>query len=454
MTNKYQRWTAALLTCSLSLGLINCSAETTSSARQYATGSGDPTQLVCNNDDVQKLKRKLELRRMTLKDEISSAESEIKVNDAKITTNTGTIAAATDYLSKINDGFNDPPTDPAQESFVGRKHLLDLIDAADKFPVTAIGKFGLFCLVAALEAITLKAAGKAVTNRLCTSSVTRAAEKAALTEAAKQASMKSVSMLKKFWSKFGKARLVVGGAGVIGLPMKARWDLKGDTLETWIPVYGTLKIGAENLGTEFTAWMKRDEIKAVLKTALDELDAEIKRVQDVVKAKTDENTALVKENTTHAANILKFKTELAKVEAALAKLGGASVCFCEPVLDPTLIVATTDPIVTDTSSTAPVATADMLDAGMPSTDTTTVTADASGASDGSGASSGTTVGSGGSTVVNESDSSAPTADDFVSWSLDELLADIDLSDAALTSSEVLIWDEFDLCDDDGVCAPI
>jgi hypothetical protein len=412
-----QRFTALLLAGSLTANIAGCTVDTTTSATgQYAMATNDASELACNNDDeLAKIKRKLELRKSTLEDLIASAESDIRTNDAEIATNTGTIEAATEFISHVNDGLNYPPTDPTQESFVGRKHLVDAIEDVGKFPASAFGKMGVFVLVAALEAITLRAAGKAIAKRFCTTSVVRAAEKAALTEAAKKASLKSVGMLKKFWAKFGKAKLVVGGIGAIALPMKARWEIKGDSWETWVPVLGTLKIGGENLDQELFDWKNRDAIKKGLEASLAEMDAEIKRVQAIIKEKTEANKKLMDENLALAEKLKKWKKELPLVEAALAKIGGGSTCACEPggdldgdlggdVGEPTFVVDT------------PVTRVDSLPAPMPTED--------------------------------------DSYEDYSTWSLEELLAGIDLSDAATTSSEITIFDRFELCDSDGLCTPL
>lgn len=393
----YQRFTAMFL---LAANLSACAVESgTSSTRQAATTTTEPT---CADDPNKALKRKLELRRMALGDEIEAAESEIKSNDITIAENAGTIAAITDFLGVINDGYNYPQTDPAKESYPGRKHLVEQIEDIGKFPASAVGKFGLFSLVAALEAITLKAGGKAVAKRLCASTVIREAEKAALTEAAKKASTKALGMVAKYWKKFGRAKLVIGGIGAIALPMKARWDLKGDGWETWVPVAGTLKIGGENLGIEFGNWIARDDIKKALESDIADIDAEIKSSQDTMKKKTEESATLEKANVKHLENIKKWKAELAKVNAALAKLGGGNTCSaCDPTDLPEPdgdVLAVETKLVLDPS-----------------------------------------------TVEDET---------YDAWTLESLLAGIDLSDAATALREFVIRDEFFECDADGVCTPL
>jgi RNA polymerase-binding transcription factor DksA len=331
----------------------------------------------------------------------------------------------------LNDGINYPPTDPAQPSAMGKKHLIELIDDVGKFPASAIGKFGLYTLMAALEAFTLKSAGKAVARKLCAQTVVRQAEKVALAEATKLASTKALGKLTKFWAKFGKARLVISTTGGIALPMKVKWDVNGDTWETWFPVVGTMTIAGKALDQEFTQYFKSDEVKKALQAQVDMIDAEQKKAQDDVKAKSEDTAKREKQNVELTDKIKKWKTELAKIDAALKKLGGGNTCSClTDGLDPITITDPITGIATPTTLvTLSVATV-LLDTRLADP----VTIDPA---------SGTT--------------SDPTTDpgddvDYDSWTLDELLAGIDLGD--VSSSEIVIRDQFFECDPDDECAAL
>lgn len=437
MKTIHQRWAAASLMLSLSANLVGCTDVKLSSSEQLMTATGSGTELVCADDPNKELKRKLELRKSRLKDDIEAAESDIKANDVVIAENSGTIAAAAEFLKFVTDGMNYPSTDPTQPSAPGRKHLQDLMEDVGKFPASAIGKFGIFTLLAALEAITLKAAGKTVARKLCAQTVVNQAEKVALTEAAKLASSKALAKLSKFWKKFGRARLVISGVSGIAIPMKVKWEINGDRWETWVPVVGTMKIAGENLGEEFTQWMKSDEVKKALQAQIDMIDEEIKKTQDEMKAKAEESASLEKDNVEKTEKIKKWKTELAKVEAALAKLGGGNVCMlCDPETGDSFI-ATADPTL------------------VPTTFDTHVYADSTsmdGATYGSGgyASEPETYGSGSGSAVDQ----PTTEEDFNYWTLEELLAGIDLSDAATTTSVITIRDQFFRCDADDVCVEL
>jgi hypothetical protein len=424
----------------------NTLAGCTTNARYGTTGQAISAEPVaCADDADQKLKRKLELRKITLEAKIDTAGSEIRVNDKFIAENTVTIESNTRYIKLLLDGLNYPPTDPAQPSAPGKKHLLDAIDDIGKFPATAVFKFGLYTLMAALEAVTLRAGGKLVARKLCLQTAVKQAEKVALTEATKAASAKALSMFGKFRSAFGRVRLVIQHTGSIAVPMKVKWDQKGDSWETWVPVIGTLKVGADNVGAEFSAWIDADAVKKNLKEQIDLIDAAQKTAQDEIKAAATDTATREKANVQLAEDIKKMKVELAKVVAALAKLGGNACSACDDGdgsgegSDEIVVVASTDATST-TPAVAATTDADATRRVIVAPALPDVITGADGA------------GSGDAQPIPE-----PVVD-YDAWTLDQLLADITLGtsddDEAGGSADALIRDEFEECNADGECTPL
>ncbi len=376
----------------------------------------------CGDDAL--LKKKLGWRKETLLAKIDTAESKITVNDKAIKENSVTVDANTKFIKLLQEGMNYPPTDPAQDSAPGKKHLLDAIDDVGKFPATAVFKFGLYTLMAALEALTLRAGGKLIARKLCLQTAVRQAEKVAVAQATKLASQKALSMFGKFRSAFGRVRLVIRHSGAIGVPMKVKWDQKGDSWETWVPVIGTLKVGADNVGEEFSNWINADDVKKNLKEQVELIDAEIKKAQDEIKATAIDTATREEQNIQLTDEIKKMKTELKKVEAALAALGGNT---CAPCADDGLVADEQDPLppAPQPPSLTPVVQTDLVL-------TTRI---------------GTGVG--GTAPVK------PSAEDYSTWSLDELLAGIDLSEGSGGDEvDALVRDSFEECTANDVCTPI